>query len=598
MSKFSESPKLDRGNAFPPANAEIFNTTRDIDRFVESIELSAQDLESQAHQLAASSQEMTQAVDNMARGAASQAIEVGHLAQQADTMAVAIGQVARGAADQTQHLSSLEAATVSLLTTLGLQTEELSWAKNDMLSQRTVVTAGQEAVMTILSAVEEMVGQFRAVKTEMTRLETVANSIASVNQAILSIAQQTNLLALNAAIEAARAGDHGRGFSVVADEVRRLADQSRDHVGQTVARMEEMQKTFNVVTKTVDQLDSYVSAVSQSATAAQEAFGEVVQAFDSQQGVVTRTVQGVNAVSDQVGTMTSQVHAVVAVAEENAAAAEEVTASLQELDQVANRLADIAQNNAAAAEEFHAQLNDYSRTMDRFRTIAVVMRAMAGSQNGVPLAGGITATLEDLLAYSRQMAAEVSSFLQEIPDDAFDRGSPQELTGPNAAALNRLFDTGGATRFNPPKYTVGWDDKVDVALTDMLEAKASRSGLAMAGFFDLNGMMVAGQRRLLPALTGNPKVDARNRIKRLLEDTNGIRGARVGLNASGREAPVRQTPGDLQRYALPEADEPFLVQIYQRDTGEVFLEVDCPVYVRERPIGSYRAVFEASKDRG
>ena len=159
MSKFSESPKLDRGNAFPPANAEIFNTTRDIDRFVESIELSAQDLESQAHQLAASSQEMTQAVDNMARGAASQAIEVGHLAQQADTMAVAIGQVARGAADQTQHLSSLEAATVSLLTTLGLQTEELSWAKNDMLSQRTVVTAGQEAVMTILSAVEEMVGQ-------------------------------------------------------------------------------------------------------------------------------------------------------------------------------------------------------------------------------------------------------------------------------------------------------------------------------------------------------------------------------------------------------------------------------------------------------
>lgn len=569
----------------------------DTDHFVESIETAAQDLEGQARQLADASREMARAVDSMTHNAATQATDVGQLAQQADTMTTAIDQVTKGAVDQTQHLAALQTATENLLAVFRNQSEDLAQAHGDMDAHRRTVVGGQEAVTTILSAVEEMVGQFRAVKTEISRLQTVTESIASVNQAIFTIAQQTNLLALNAAIEAARAGEHGRGFAVVADEVRRLADQSRSQVGETVARIGEMQNTFSVVTTTVDRLDGHVGAVTQSAKAAQGAFSKVVEAFQNQEGVVERTARGLGTVNDQVGIMTSQVHAVVAVAEENAAAAEEVTAALRDLDHVAGRLADIAQSNAGVAEEFRAQLADYTGSMDRFRTIASVMRAMAESKAGVPLVGGTTATLPELVAYTRDVTQEIAILLEEVPDGAFDQGVLRELTTPSeVAGLNRLFDTGDVIRFEPPKYSVGWDAQVDVAVSNMLEAKASRPGLAMAAFFDLNGLMVAGQRRLMPAWTGTAHQDGHNRIKRLLDDVNGIRGARIGLSKEGQKAPRRSVPRDLLRYALPETEEPFMVQIYQRDTGEVFLEVDCPVYVRSRPVGCYRTIFEVSQD--
>lgn len=572
------------------------DASQDSDHFVESIALAAQDLESQTQQLADASREMAQSVDRVAQGAVSQATDVSQLAQQVDHITTAVEQVSQGAVDQADHLTSLQQATDALTENFHQQAKNLSHSLHVMEEHRTVVTAGQNAITSILAAIEEMVTQFRAVREEISHLESVAQGIAGINQTILTIAQQTNLLALNAAIEAARAGEHGRGFAVVANEVRQLAEQSRTHVNETVVRVDKMQQTFTVVARTVDQLDNHVGAVAQSAHKAHTAFDQVVKAFDSQQRTIELAEQGVGVVTEQVQSMTSQVHAVVAVAEENSSAAEEVTASLHSFDQLTNSLAEIAQNNAAAAEEFQSQLTDYAHTMDRFRTIAVVMRAMAQGQAGVSLTGGTLTTLPDLLQYTRNMADAVSQLVVTVSDEAFDQGMPRPLEQlSDVTALNRLFDVGPVSRFTPSKYSVGWDAQVDVAITQLLDAKASRPGLAMAGFFDLNGLMVAGQRFLMPPLTGRPQEDERNRIKRLFEDINSIRGARVGLDQRGREAPPRSSPSRLQGYAIPVTDNPFLVQIYQRDTGEVFLEVACPVYVRHRPIGAYRAVFGVPK---
>jgi hypothetical protein len=110
----------------------------------------------------------------------------------------------------------------------------------DELNQ--VLDSGQESITGIASGMEQMTQKMQNMSQSMANLEAIADSINSFVETISKISDQTNLLALNAAIEAARAGDAGRGFSVVADEVRSLASntsKSAEEVGGLIARIKQ-----------------------------------------------------------------------------------------------------------------------------------------------------------------------------------------------------------------------------------------------------------------------------------------------------------------------------------------------------------------------
>lgn len=110
----------------------------------------------------------------------------------------------------------------------------------DELNQ--VLDSGQESITGIASGMEQITEKMQNMSQSMANLEAIADSINSFVETISKISDQTNLLALNAAIEAARAGDAGRGFSVVADEVRSLASntsKSAEEVGGLIARIKQ-----------------------------------------------------------------------------------------------------------------------------------------------------------------------------------------------------------------------------------------------------------------------------------------------------------------------------------------------------------------------
>jgi methyl-accepting chemotaxis protein len=110
----------------------------------------------------------------------------------------------------------------------------------DELNQ--VLDSGQESITDIASGMEQITEKMQNMSQSMANLEAIADSINSFVVTISKISDQTNLLALNAAIEAARAGDAGRGFSVVADEVRSLASntsKSAEEVGGLIARIKQ-----------------------------------------------------------------------------------------------------------------------------------------------------------------------------------------------------------------------------------------------------------------------------------------------------------------------------------------------------------------------
>ncbi|XPF93153.1 methyl-accepting chemotaxis protein [Colwellia sp. RE-S-Sl-9] len=155
------------------------------------------------------------------------------------------------------------------------------------------MTSSQEHVSQVIKASELTNIAAQTSKNEILKLTQSVNSVSSIVEVISSIADQTNLLALNAAIEAARAGQHGRGFSVVADEVRQLASKTQDSLLQISGRLTQLQSASRSIEETIlgielasnkqqniaTQLQSNAIQVSEhakaSATVAQDALGQI-----------------------------------------------------------------------------------------------------------------------------------------------------------------------------------------------------------------------------------------------------------------------------------------------------------------------------------
>lgn len=195
---------------------------------------------------------------------------------------------------------------------------------------------------------------------DVDRLKQNAIQVESIITMVGDIANQTNLLALNASIEAARAGENGRGFSVVAEEIRVLADQSAQAVQRISGLIQAMQADVNQV---VTQINANVTNANKEAESGEETNSAFEQMSRSVTDVADEIEQISNLVNKQLESIQKTVQQsqdVAAIAEETSAASEEVSASVDEQAKTIKMIEQLTGTLEAEAGRLKEQINKFS----------------------------------------------------------------------------------------------------------------------------------------------------------------------------------------------------------------------------------------------
>jgi methyl-accepting chemotaxis protein len=206
--------------------------------------------------------------------------------------------------------------------------------------------AGRERVDETVQAINVMVARVQDASHEVQGLAGMATDISRVLDVIRAIAEQTNLLALNAAIEAARAGEAGRGFAVVADEVRALAHRTQ----QSTSEIEQMISSIQKGT------EAAVSAMDHTNTQAQKT-------RDTAQGAGSALVD----ITESIGNITERNVLIATASEEQAQVAREVDRGLISIRDLSSQAAEGAGQTAIATSELSRLAVELNRLVKQFR---------------------------------------------------------------------------------------------------------------------------------------------------------------------------------------------------------------------------------------
>lgn len=376
---------------------------------------------------------------------------------------------------QKEEASAVAVAAEEMAATLNSVAANTHQAANLAVEVSQAANEGMSAVQETWRCMEGIKGSVEQTLETVQRLAQSSASIGEIVNLIEEIADQTNLLALNAAIEAARAGEHGRGFAVVADEVKNLS-------AKTAASTKEIARIIAVI-----QQEGAAAAASMS-----EEQAKVVEGVATAQSAR----EALDRISRLIDESTAMIGQIATATEEQSATTNEITHNIQRISTVAQEVNELMTANDQTLHQLAGVAEQIYETVGRFRV---------GNYH------------DSMKGYACELRDKVESALQKAVSDG-------RITVD--ALFSRQYRPIPNT--SPQKYNTAFDALFDQLISPIQEEVLAKcSDMVFAICIDDHGYCASHNLKFSKPLTGDPEVDkVQNRTKRIFDDRTGLRAAK------------------------------------------------------------------------
>ena len=317
---------------FRKMTSNLRNITGKVQEVSIKVANTAQELSASSEEMKTSSDQISSTTQDIATGVSSQASKMSEISRAMKEMSESVQQVATNSQKAAESASS--ASTTA---------QKVGKMSDDMAKKMTDIQSTVDNSATVIK-----------------QLDGKSQQIGEIISVITNIADQTNLLALNAAIEAARAGEHGRGFAVVADEVRKLAEESRNAANQITGLIKDIQQGTKQAVTSMEQGTKTVGEGGKNIQQTVTAIDEIVKAAADVATMVQEIAAAAQEQSASVEEVTASVEDVSAISEESAAGAQETSATAEEQSASMDQLVNAAQDMARLSNELQAEVAKFN----------------------------------------------------------------------------------------------------------------------------------------------------------------------------------------------------------------------------------------------